>query len=127
MFRRFMEGRYGRDQLNNVLLGAFIVLFIIGMITNVEIIYTIGIVLAILCIFRMMSKNFDRRRSENEKFMKFLSPVINWFRLRRTMHQDKEHCYFKCPRCGQNLRVPRGKGTLTITCRSCGASFKEKT
>lgn len=127
MFRRFMEGRYGRDQLNNVLLGAFIVLFIIGMITNVDIIYGIGIVLAILCIFRMMSKNFDRRRSENEKFMKFLSPVVNWFRLRRTMHQDKEHCYFKCPRCGQNLRVPRGKGTLTITCRSCGASFKEKT
>jgi len=47
-------------------------------------------------------------------------------RLRRTIHRDKEHCYFKCPNCGQQLRVPRGKGKITVTCRSCGAVFEEK-
>ena len=24
------------------------------------------------------------------------------------------------------LRVPRGKGRITVTCRGCGASFEEK-
>ena len=28
--------------------------------------------------------------------------------------------------CGQQLRVPRGRGKITVTCRSCGASFQEK-
>ena len=48
------------------------------------------------------------------------------FRLRRTIHRDKDHRYFKCPNCGQQLRVPRGKGKITVTCRNCGVSFEEK-
>lgn len=30
------------------------------------------------------------------------------------------------PSCGQQLRVPKGKGKITVTCRSCGAVFQEK-
>ena len=26
----------------------------------------------------------------------------------------------------EQLRVPRGKGRITVTCRGCGASFQEK-
>ena len=39
---------------------------------------------------------------------------------------DREHRYFKCPNCGQQMRVPRGKGRITVHCRSCGAVFEEK-
>ena len=38
----------------------------------------------------------------------------------------KTTAYLKCPNCGQQLRVPRGKGRITVTCRSCGAVFQEK-
>ena len=38
----------------------------------------------------------------------------------------KTTAYLKCPNCGQMLRVPRGKGRITVTCRGCGASFQEK-
>ncbi len=58
--------------------------------------------------------------------MQLAGPAINWFHLRRTMHRDKEHRYFRCPSCGQQLRVPKGKGKITVTCRSCGAVFQEK-
>lgn len=125
-FQRFMTGRYGNDQLNTCLLVIYLILWLVGVITNLQAFYTVGLVLIIVALFRMFSRNVERRRAENAKFMKLLGPVNRWFRLRRTMHRDKEHCYFKCPSCGQYLRVPRGKGKLTVTCRSCGASFQEK-
>ncbi|MCD8331263.1 MAG: hypothetical protein LUB63_01850 [Oscillospiraceae bacterium] len=125
-FQRLMAGRYGRDQLNTCLLVLYLVLWLIGVITNVQAVYTVGLILIVVVVFRMMSRNIERRRAENAKFLKLIEPVSRWFRLRRTIHRDKEHCYFKCPRCGQYLRVPRGKGKLTVTCRSCGASFQEK-
>ena len=58
--------------------------------------------------------------------MRLAAPVLSWLRLRRAIRRDKEHVYFKCPSCGQQLRVPRGRGRITVTCRACGASFQEK-
>ncbi|MCD8375836.1 MAG: hypothetical protein LUD69_02720 [Oscillospiraceae bacterium] len=125
-FQRLMAGRYGNDQLNTCLLVIYLILWLVGVITNLQAFYTVGLILIAAALFRMLSRNVERRRAENARFMKLIGPVNRWFHLRRTMHRDKEHCYFKCPHCGQYLRVPRGKGKLTITCRSCGASFQEK-
>ncbi|MCD8004788.1 MAG: hypothetical protein LUE91_03960 [Oscillospiraceae bacterium] len=125
-FQRLMAGRYGNDQLNTCLLVIYLILWLVGVITNLQAFYTVGLILIAAALFRMLSRNVERRRAENARFMKLIGPVNRWFHLRRTMHRDKEHCYFKCPHCGQYLRVPRGKGKLTITCRSCGASFQKK-
>lgn len=40
---------------------------------------------------------------------------------------DREHKYFRCPNCGQMLRVPKGKGKISISCRNCGTTFQKKT
>ena len=77
-------------------------------------------------LFRMFSRRIDRRRAENARFLALAGPAIRWLRMRRTIHRDKEHRYFKCPNCGQYLRVPRGKGKITVNCRNCGASFEER-
>ena len=77
-------------------------------------------------LFRFLSRNIPRRRAENLRFMRAAGPIMSWLRLRRNIRRDKEHVYFKCPSCGQQLRVPRGKGKITVTCRGCGASFQEK-
>ena len=78
-------------------------------------------------LFRMVSRNLPRRRAENAKFMQLAGPAINWFHLRRTMHRDKEHRYFRCPRCRQTVRVPKGKGKIAIKCPKCGEKFIKKT
>lgn len=65
-------------------------------------------------------------RAENARFLALAGPAIRWLRMRRTIRRDKEHRYFKCPNCGQYLRVPRGKGKITVNCRNCGASFEER-
>ena len=124
--QRFMYGRYGNDQLNLFLIGVYLLLYLVYMFTRWEAVYWVSFVLLLGALFRLLSRNIERRRTENAKFMRAAGPVISWLRLRRNMHRDKEHVYFKCPSCGQPLRVPRGRGKITVTCRSCGASFEEK-
>ena len=124
--QRFMYGRYGNDPLNLFLMGLYLLLYLVFMFTRVELLYIISFVLLFATLFRLLSRNMERRRAENALFMRAANPVLQWLRLRRTIHRDKEHVYFKCPSCGQQLRVPRGRGKITVTCRSCGASFQEK-
>ncbi len=125
--QRFMYGRYGNDQLNTFLLLLYAALFLVQVLIRSVVFYYLSLAAVFLALFRMLSRNMDRRRWENAKFMELIGPVVRWLRLRRTIRRDKEHCYFKCPSCGQQLRVPRGKGKITVTCRTCGASFQEKT
>ena len=123
---RFMYGRYGQDQLNLFLPVSYLVLYCIFLFTRFVPLYWVSLALLAWTLFRLLSRNAPRRRAENAKFLKLIGPLQRWFHLRRTIYRDKEHCYFKCPHCGQQLRVPRGKGKITVTCRSCGASFEEK-
>ena len=124
--QRFMYGRYGNDQLNMVLVLLSLALYLVFAVTSWTFLYAVSFMLMAAALFRCLSRNYDRRRAENGKFLSLVQPVASWYRLRRTIRRDKDHCYFKCPNCGQHLRVPRGKGKITVTCRGCGASFQEK-
>ncbi len=124
-FQRFMYGRYGNDQLNVFLICLYVVLFLAQVLTRSVLFYYLSLAVVLWAMFRLLSRNPERRRAENVKFMALTDPLARWFRLQRTIRRDKEHRYFKCPNCGQQLRVPRGKGKITVTCRGCGASFQE--
>ncbi len=124
--QRFMYGRYGGDQLNLCMLALYLVCYVLFAFTHWPLFYVLSLVCLGYGIFRTFSRNIMKRREENFKFMHLAEPVFKWFRLQRTIRRDKEHRYFKCPNCGQQLRVPRGKGTITVTCRGCGATFQEK-
>ena len=121
-----MYGRYGNDQLNMVLVLLSLALYLVFAVTSWTFLYAVSFMLMAVALFRCLSRNYDRRRAETGKFLSLVQPVTRWYRLRRTIRRDKDHCYFKCPNCGQQLRVPRGKGRITVTCRGCGASFQEK-
>ena len=123
---RFMYGRYGQAQFNLFLLVSYLLLYLVYVFTRFIPLYWLSWALLCWTLFRMLSRNAPRRRAENAKFLELIGPVQRWLHLRRTIYKDKEHCYFKCPHCGQQLRVPRGKGKITVTCRACGASFEEK-
>ena len=131
--QRFMYGRYGNDQLNLFLMGLYLLLYLIFLLVRLELLYWASLALLAVTMsetskirIRLLSRNGVRRQAENVRFMRLAAPVLSWLRLRRAIRRDKEHVYFKCPSCGQQLRVPRGKGKITVTCRGCGASFQEK-
>ena len=124
--QRFMYGRYGSDQLNVFLIAAYLILLLLSALPGLGFLEFVSFVLVAFSLFRLLSRNYAARRAENTKFLKLAGPVIRWYRLQRTILRDKDHRYFKCPSCGQQLRVPKGKGKITVTCRGCGSSFQEK-
>ena len=124
MLRRFMQGRYGSDQLNIVLILLVVVLSILNNVLYVfisssflysllSIVYTVVVIFA---FFRMFSRNIVRRQAENQKWLNF------WARLK-----DRNHRYYRCPNCKQRVRVPRHKGKISIRCPRCGEKFIRKT
>ena len=123
---RFMVGRYGGDQLNLFLIVLYLVLYVLFLFIRVLLLELIGTVVLAVSLFRSLSRNVERRREENARFLQMVRPVRRWWTTFRARAQDKEHRYFKCPNCGQNMRVPRGKGRITVHCRTCGAAFEEK-
>lgn len=127
MLQRMMYGRYGYDQLSWFLLILYLALYVLTLLTRLNLFYILGTVGIFFALFRIFSRNIPRRRAENAKFLQVAGPLIRWWKLHSSMRKDKDHRYFKCPNCGQQLRVPRGKGKINVTCRNCGVSFEEKT
>ncbi|MDE6107572.1 MAG: hypothetical protein K2F83_02720 [Oscillospiraceae bacterium] len=125
--RRFMAGRYGPDQLNLALLVLCFALYLLSSLFRIQALNLLALLCLILSYFRLLSRNIPKRRAENAKFLEAVRPIVRWYNVKKCRSQDKEHCYFKCPNCGQQLRVPKGKGKISITCRSCGVSFEKKT
>jgi hypothetical protein len=125
--QKVMYGRYGADQLSIFLLGLYFALYLIAGWSGVEPLRWVGLVFIALAALRIFSRNYEKRRRENAIFTALLRPLIQWWRHQRTVRRDKAHRYFKCPNCRQQLRAPRGKGRIHVTCRTCGVSFEENT
>ena len=125
--RNFMMGRYGVDQMNVGILVAMMVCTLLSSLTGFLPLYLLGIALMCWAIFRILSRNYERRRAENAAFLRLAGPVIRWCKLRRCARRDRDYCYFTCPHCKQMLRAPKGKGKIHVTCRTCGTVFEKTT
>ena len=123
---RFMTGRYGEDQLNVFLMVLYVTLYVVFLFTRLVFLELLAVSLVFFSLFRALSRNLPRRRAENARFLQAVRPVLRRWNAFHIRAHDKEHRYFKCPNCGQQMRVPRGKGRITVHCRSCGAVFEEK-
>jgi len=126
-FRRMMVGRYGVDQLGYALLAVYFVLWLLSGLLRSHLLSLLATLCALWAFYRMLSRRIDRRRAENARFLELVRPIVHRYNVNKCRRNDKDHCYFRCPNCGQQLRVPKGKGKISITCRSCGVSFEEKT
>lgn len=125
--QRLMYGRYGYDQLNWFLVISYLICYVLSLLIHWSVFSLLGTVFLLVALFRMFSRKIPQRRAENARFLHATAPAVRWWKLHRAKAQDKDHRYFKCPRCGQQLRVPKGKGRISITCRNCGASFEKNT
>ena len=118
--RGFMAGRYGTDRLNMVILCAGLVASLLSVIISVQpfnlILWALSYGLMIWAIFRSLSRNTYKRYQENRRFLQVYDRL-----------KDRQHRYFDCPKCRQTVRVPRGKGKISITCPRCREKFVKKT
>lgn len=118
--RSFMQGRYGTDKLNMTLLGIGCGIVVISMFFGNSLLKLILTLLAyalmIVSIFRCFSRNTYQRYQENHRYLM----LLNRFK-------DRTHRYYRCPKCKQPVRVPKGKGKISITCPKCQEKFIKKT
>ena len=123
---RVMVGRYGNDPLNKFLTIAALVLIFASM--RWQSLYTFALLLMVLSLFRMFSRNIEKRQAEGQSFENIKRKIVHFFRSQKnTLFGTKTHRYFKCPGCKQQVRVPRGKGKISIHCPKCQADFQRKT
>ena len=120
VLRNFMAGRYGTDRLNMVILSAGLVTSLLSVLIRFApvnlVLFLLSYGLMFWAIFRTLSRNTYKRYQENRRFLQLTGRM-----------KDREHRYFDCPKCRQMVRVPRGKGKISITCPRCREKFVKKT
>ena len=125
--QRFMQGRYGADQFGLFLIWTSLVLVLVGGYILYGVPALIGTAGWMYSLFRVLSRNKVRRIAENRRYLEITAKVrkpvrqfVNRFRSRN------KYVYFTCPKCGMKLRLPKGVGNVTVTCKSCGSKFDKK-
>lgn len=127
---KLMYGRYGVDQLGRAMLVFALVLCVLSLFVPRRlsgIIYYISLILIILMYVRMFSKNIQKRYQENNKYLSLKASFLRKFhREKEIFSQRRFYHFYRCPRCRQRIRIPRGKGRIEIRCPKCSQTFIKK-
>jgi hypothetical protein len=128
-----MYGRYGNDQLSTFLFVFYLILVVFQMIFRNSaagrVLMLLSYVVVLAYFFRCFSKNIYKRQRENQKFLQLWNPLRNYFKYwkRKIQERNSTKKLFRCPKCHQTIRVPRGKGKIAITCPKCRSEFVKRT
>ena len=135
---QFFAGRTGVDALGRTFTWIALILMLVTMITHSNTVYLLSMVCLAYSIWRMFSKNYQKRYRENQWFLEKTTGIRRFFsrlvpniknkyaKLRYDMEQRKTYAIFKCPNCKQKLRAPRGRGKIQVTCSKCHTEFIKK-
>ena len=126
--KKQMIGRYGVDQLSNALLILSFILLIGSIIADIKVINSIAMGILLISYIRIFSRNINKRYQENLKFLNWWNPIK--FKLLGFVNRTKQlktHRFYKCPQCNQELRVPKGKGKINVSCPKCHNKFEKRT
>ncbi len=134
-----MAGRHGGDSFSVAQLVLYCILLLLSSIFRNSVLFILALVVLVWCIWRMLSRSQEQRWKENEWFLGWWRPIWNGMRgISSRFHSAQDYAtmkardrnvyrYYKCPKCKNKLRVPKGKGTIAITCPVCHTEFTKRT
>lgn len=126
-FRSFMNGRHGPDQLGSAILVTGLVMYVLELFLRTGVLSTLGLALYVYSLFRMLSRNEEKRSDENRRYVAFMDRTRKRFRQAKSRFDNRKvYKYFKCPSCKSWLRLPRNAGEVKVTCGRCHHSFSGK-
>lgn len=128
--RKVMTGRYGVDEFSRFLNTTAMLSLVLSVLFDNGI-SVFFLLVAFGSLFwnytRMFSRNTYKRRAENNVYLTIRYNLTRKLTgLKQRMQQKKYYRFYKCPKCGITTRVPKGKGTIRITCPKCGEIFQRK-
>ena len=113
--------RYGNDNFNYLIL-AIALLFAFS---RNSWLVTLG--LTAYALYRALSTDINRRQQEAYIVNSFSAKWMRKIKISIDRIRYKNKVVFTCPNCGQKLSVPKGKGTVRVTCKRCGKTFEGRT
>lgn len=123
-----MQGRYGVDEFSRFLDISGIVFFVLSLFKPLRFLYFVAAALLLWSIFRCYSKNIPKRYSELNKYLKIKNKIIPEIQIiKNRISGRKTYRYFKCSGCKTQLKVPKGKGKIEISCPKCKTVMVKKT
>lgn len=144
----YFNNKNGADELSVTLVVAGVILLVAYPFFTNKIVQACFVIAALLCLFfgiwRSFSKNIGKRRTENQAFVSFFKSeskeekeakrklkeenrAREEQRKAQRKEEEKVYAFFRCPKCNKELRVPKGKGKIKITCPNCSEQFIRKT
>ena len=124
---RFMQGRHGADNLSFFTLIAGLVISLLSSFLGSGLLSILGLGLYAWTLFRMLSRNNEKRLAENRKYLALTSDIKTKSRqFIKRLQNRKDYKYFKCPNCKVLLRMKKGTGDKEITCVRCNHQFHQK-
>lgn len=132
---QFFSGRTGIDALGTTVTWAALILMLLTTFTHSNIIYLLAMACWAYSIWRMFSKNYQKRYNENQLFLQKTVKIRAFFsklganlknriaKMQYDYNQRKTYAIFKCPECKQKLRAPKGRGKIQVTCSKCHTVF----
>ena len=100
----WMQGRYGNDDLGNALVALGIITMLASILPRCGWLSYVALAAMRLSAKPRRSYELAKKKWSNRKTAK----------------------YFRCKHCGQELSVPRGKGTMRVVCPKCKTETKMK-
>lgn len=132
--RDVMSRRCGLDELNNYIILIGFIFILISLFSKKWVFTLFGAFFVILCYVRVFSKKLDKRRKENDFYMRYMGRVVGVVqyiklcaRMKVKTIKDEEYAYFVCSTCKQIVRVPKGKNKVNIRCPKCNMTFIRRT
>ena len=126
-FYRFMQGRYGQDQLSRFLLILDLIFLIANIFLRSSILSAIILIVIIFIYFRMFSRNHAARYAENQRYLNATARFRYWLKKKKKLaNERKYHRIYVCPKCKQKIRIPKGKGKIMVRCPKCHHEFQRR-
>jgi len=127
-FRRLKNGQLAIDELSLFLILFAFIAVIFMMLLNLHRFTFLAWLPLLVAYWRSLSKNKTKRYKENQVFIKYFYPANSFVKnTYRGVTVKKEHTYFNCKKCVQQLRIPKKTGHIKVTCPKCNHSFVKKT
>ncbi len=127
-FKEMLKNELARviDNLNRLIFVLWLISFIISLFVKNLWADLLPIVLAVIFIFRLVSKNKYKRQKENERYLKIKKFLFKPFTVLSKNLKDKNNIYRRCHKCKTILKLPLPdkSGIQHAKCPKCG---KKKT
>lgn len=125
--RDFMIGRYGMDGMGRFLMGASMACLLLSSLFHSHLLRWAAWGLMLWGLYRVLSRDVNKRLQENSMFYALKNQfTAQVYEKKAEWQQRNVYRYFRCPQCGQKLRVPTGRGKISITCPKCQNQFIKK-